>query len=326
MTSPNAPYDTQALLQGLGRDTIVTARASFDGLIHFATISRVQEEATQPMWMLSKPKDVQQDDLWSQLYTAFKGAFLVAACSSPAIRVSDACAPCLAGADFGLTSSSRAGEAPLPGSKCTFMSPSSVKADSRDLLTGSGVSQETQVDESAWQETFRGDAADVFLDTLYRLAEQPIRRSQCSPGKPEQQIVYARYLPIVQSSGTGKSRMLDHVAQSNYVVPINIRVAAGGFPPADKSVVKYFDRRLPDEPRARLGCAMTVLNAFWIGLLEQLLDRLVRPGHTTPSQWRTFFTEGMTATEHNLNRRRFFEAVCERANEVSSAILFVPAY
>jgi hypothetical protein len=36
---------------------------------------------------------------------------------------------------------------------------------------------------------------------------------------------YANYLPIVQSSGTGKSRMVDELAGEVFTIPLNLREA-----------------------------------------------------------------------------------------------------
>jgi hypothetical protein len=35
--------------------------------------------------------------------------------------------------------------------------------------------------------------------------------------------LYARLLPIVQSSGMGKSRLIDELSKKHFVVPINLR-------------------------------------------------------------------------------------------------------
>jgi hypothetical protein len=37
--------------------------------------------------------------------------------------------------------------------------------------------------------------------------------------------IYANYLPIVQSSGTGKSRMVDELAGEVFTIPLNLREA-----------------------------------------------------------------------------------------------------
>lgn len=34
---------------------------------------------------------------------------------------------------------------------------------------------------------------------------------------------YAKFLPIVQSSGTGKSRMVDELGKFVYLIPLNLR-------------------------------------------------------------------------------------------------------
>lgn len=39
----------------------------------------------------------------------------------------------------------------------------------------------------------------------------------------EQVDLYARLLAIVQSSGMGKSRMIDELAKNHFVIPLNLR-------------------------------------------------------------------------------------------------------
>jgi hypothetical protein len=34
---------------------------------------------------------------------------------------------------------------------------------------------------------------------------------------------YAKFLPLVQSSGTGKSRMVDEMAKEMFLIPLNVR-------------------------------------------------------------------------------------------------------
>lgn len=59
MTSTTPLYDTQALLQGLDRPTIVKAHKLFNILEKHASEPTMNEEALLEYWQIGKPKDVQ---------------------------------------------------------------------------------------------------------------------------------------------------------------------------------------------------------------------------------------------------------------------------
>jgi hypothetical protein len=91
-----------------------------------------------------------------------------------------------------------------------------------------------------WNTPFRGEAADVLLMTI-------------SGYLNKQRSVYARYSTIINSSGTGKSRMVDQVSTKIITIPMCLRgegtkglifhprsllcilifLSSKGFPPAD---------------------------------------------------------------------------------------------
>ncbi len=62
----------------------------------------------------------------------------------------------------------------------------------------------------SWNATFRGSAADVLMMTISTYLDR--RRD-----------VYARYASMVNSSGTGKSRMVDEVATKIVTIPMCLR-------------------------------------------------------------------------------------------------------
>jgi hypothetical protein len=69
--------------------------------------------------------------------------------------------------------------------------------------------------EKAWRAPFSGNAHQRLYDTMQRQWKS-------------RDALYARYLAIVQSSGTGKSRMIDELSKEHLVIPINLRVAGSG--------------------------------------------------------------------------------------------------
>ncbi|KAI0299888.1 hypothetical protein BC826DRAFT_716613 [Russula brevipes] len=81
----------------------------------------------------------------------------------------------------------------------------------------------------AWGNQFKGDAADVLLRTI-------------SDFLNKQRRVYARGTWIINSSGTGKSRMVDQVAMTIITIPMCLRAArTQGFPPSDVALRNWFE-------------------------------------------------------------------------------------
>src|SRR5258708_36289386 len=65
--------------------------------------------------------------------------------------------------------------------------------------------------ESSWELPYVGDAADA----LWRHIEKYHHLSQIHP--------YSQQISVVQSSGMGKSRMVDEMGKKHFVIPINLR-------------------------------------------------------------------------------------------------------
>ena len=64
--------------------------------------------------------------------------------------------------------------------------------------------------EQSWSTAFKGAGADALFNYI------------CL--KYMQQDIYARYLAIIQSSGMGKSRLVDELGKQHFVVPICLRM------------------------------------------------------------------------------------------------------
>ena len=63
--------------------------------------------------------------------------------------------------------------------------------------------------EIAWTIQYRGEAPTALWNRIKKAMKQAGQ--------------YARYLAIVQSSGTGKSRMIQELGRAHLVIPVNLR-------------------------------------------------------------------------------------------------------
>jgi hypothetical protein len=62
----------------------------------------------------------------------------------------------------------------------------------------------------SWERPYTGDAADTLYEML------------CLYSKIDKEL-YSRTVPMLQSSGTGKSRTIDEFSKTNFVIPSNLR-------------------------------------------------------------------------------------------------------
>ncbi len=60
----------------------------------------------------------------------------------------------------------------------------------------------------SWSHPYQGDTADLFYRYMVDL---------------DHSTLYARLLPLVQSSGMGKSRLIDEFSKKYFVIPFNLR-------------------------------------------------------------------------------------------------------
>ena len=65
--------------------------------------------------------------------------------------------------------------------------------------------------EKAWTVPYQGNHSDLLSKAITEMKAHNYGES------------YANFVPIVQSSGTGKSRLVDQVAVSIFTIPFNLR-------------------------------------------------------------------------------------------------------
>ncbi|KAI0263025.1 hypothetical protein BC834DRAFT_331317 [Gloeopeniophorella convolvens] len=173
------------------------------------------------------------------------------------------------------------------------------------------------VDESPEQDqydaTTRSWATD-FVDSemATKALEDHIRRI------PNQAAArYGPFCPIIQSSGMGKSRLLDEFAKNHFSIPINLRGPdSEGFPPPDANVreyLTYIDKDDPEYPKVS-GVRMY---AFLLALLShatavvKLLggrDRMERI-----ALFREYMAEGHKMKSVGGRRKLFYDEVLKEA-------------
>ncbi|KAF8260133.1 hypothetical protein EI94DRAFT_1812105 [Lactarius quietus] len=194
-------------------------------------------------------------------------------------------------------------------------SPLSIRSESEAAIA---VAEATL---RSWNTAFSGDAADALFMTISSYLDK--RRKD----------VYARFSTIVNSSGTGKSRMVDQVAIKVVTIPMCLRGdERKSIPPADMVLRQWFETL--SEDRNTVG--KKVHGLFWalftvtserlksletelrlesrsdnlsdLGALEARQEALAWTFHDCMTREQSFWAP-------NHYRRKFFKDVIERADE-----------
>ncbi len=146
--------------------------------------------------------------------------------------------------------------------------------------------------------------------------------------------IYARYCSIVQSSGMGKSRLLDEFSRSFFLVPINLRPANTdgmsyllfpvmacqthllGFPPPDNQVRDFLSG--PADTAFDRACNF-LLTLF--GKCKEAVAKFdCRDKAERVQEFRRFMSEGQSMRYVGGNRQMFFNDVVEQAQYLTKAV------
>ncbi|KAF8325609.1 uncharacterized protein EI90DRAFT_3072219 [Cantharellus anzutake] len=185
-----------------------------------------------------------------------------------------------------------------------------------EVILDSQLSKDAAV--KSWSSTYKGNAADIL--SLYMTGP-------CGPN------VYARLLPVVQSSGMGKSRMVDEFSKYHFVVPFNLRKGVEGYPAPDHAILHWLTypglSQLASDDR--FSAFLTALFEKLSDVLDDLKSRikssklsdaektatLKNYPESLAEQFRLFMTVGQQFDEQGPLRVQFYKDVLNRANKAS---------
>ncbi|KAF8637023.1 hypothetical protein AX17_003092 [Amanita inopinata Kibby_2008] len=138
---------------------------------------------------------------------------------------------------------------------------------------------------------------------------------------------YGRFLSVVQSSGTGKSRMIDELSKEHIVIPINLRgPRSTGFPPGDMNVSEYIlGPSSEGQTQIRYQSFLTALFEVTATYLKEIDEHLSTVASEEECQampfaekLRLLMTTGETYHTPGSLRQEFYTEVIERADELAS--------
>ncbi|KAG8736229.1 hypothetical protein FRC10_009554 [Ceratobasidium sp. 414] len=166
--------------------------------------------------------------------------------------------------------------------------------------------------QGAFEEPYLGNTAKLFIDTLNRE-----RRSYplLAVGQP-----YNWSIPVIQSSGMGKSRMVEEAANTVFTIPINIREKLSHgrqtYPPSDVELRQYLEARMvksDEEQQAEYAILLRVLFDETRKLVKLHWPNLT--GETLAKAYADYLKEGRTEGKVGKNRENFFKAVANEAEK-----------
>ncbi|KDN34681.1 hypothetical protein RSAG8_12230, partial [Rhizoctonia solani AG-8 WAC10335] len=180
-------------------------------------------------------------------------------------------------------------------------------------LTSSGDSHSLK---DAFEAKYRGNTAELFIKTLNK--ERDSAFGSAGVDRP-----YNWSISVVQSSGMGKSRMVEESGNTVFTIPINIREKLSHsrmtYPPPDESMRQFFTNRQEQSDewqQADYAILLLVLFTKSRELAHRLFPRLV--GQELALAWAEYLKEEQTETKVGRSRQRFYAEVVEAAEQVSS--------
>ncbi|KAI0253963.1 hypothetical protein BJV78DRAFT_1280684 [Lactifluus subvellereus] len=135
---------------------------------------------------------------------------------------------------------------------------------------------------------------------------------------------YARFCFIVQSSGMGKSRLLDdEFSKSHFLIPINLRPEnTRGFLPPDVAVRVFLTKYDSNNPEVQQKSYSTGRACnFLLSLSVHTKDKIVSLGADNKEdrivKFRELMSKGQTFVSAGENRRNFYADVVKQAQKFS---------
>ncbi|QRV98754.1 hypothetical protein RhiJN_26773 [Ceratobasidium sp. AG-Ba] len=164
---------------------------------------------------------------------------------------------------------------------------------------------------SAFENVYGGKSHEHLIQAL----DQEIERRWLSS-----ELLYNRSLAIIQSSGMGKSRLVEEVGDHRFTIRITLSDAPEGrtvYPPPDRAVSGYFVKHMvksDQEQQLAYGAFLLALaRVTYKYVNEEFADQV---GKNLPLSWNTWMKEGRTGTYEGRNRKSFFDAVVASATKI----------
>ncbi|KAF8541146.1 hypothetical protein BDD12DRAFT_803959 [Trichophaea hybrida] len=176
---------------------------------------------------------------------------------------------------------------------------------------------------TSWNVDFYGDANKALKEKIQALEAQMMAEA----GAP---TYYCKLIPIIQSSGMGKSRLVDETSKDLFTISFTLRSGEeSGYPPGDPEVTEYMDSSL-EMGDAHMHARAAALIAAAFGQAHEWMSKSV---DVTPLQWHDYMapldistTPGLelgaqgTAKQFALTRSSGRKEFCRKVTDSAGAI------
>ncbi|KAH7925110.1 hypothetical protein BV22DRAFT_1129298 [Leucogyrophana mollusca] len=164
------------------------------------------------------------------------------------------------------------------------------------LSLPSVIDNDSQVVMSAWNRPYTGDHHHLLLRNINKMQR----------GKP-----YSNTVAIIQSSGSGKSRLVREQSSLVFTLPFNLRFDAESkqlaYPPPDRTIRDYILAETLTLPESQVRCLRLLAHVFSVvsSSLNEMIELLKEKQHKRTSlaeDWRAYMEAGN-------NRTRMYDLV-----------------
>ncbi|CUA77698.1 hypothetical protein RSOLAG22IIIB_06735 [Rhizoctonia solani] len=177
------------------------------------------------------------------------------------------------------------------------------------VLTGSSQSR------AAFEQPYRGDLPRLFKEALDEYAESDSGLGACEK-------VYNRSIVVIQSSGTGKSRLVDEMGYLGFTIPINLgesRLSNGSkaYPPPDEALLDFFnslETKSNELIQAEFAVFLSVLFDF-VALKVNEIGK-GREGVQLAVKWAEHIKEGQNLKTVGAHRSELYKNVIQETKKV----------
>ncbi|KAH9039905.1 hypothetical protein EDB84DRAFT_1019205 [Lactarius hengduanensis] len=174
-----------------------------------------------------------------------------------------------------------------------------------DLTSGENQVHRKHQEEAvtkSWKVQFIGDRVLLALGR-HVIAER------CKPS------AYGPYCSIVQSSGMGKSRLLDEFSKNHFLIPVNLRrKETTGFPPPDDAIR---DLLTQIDENGMFHFLIVLFEKTTRVITDELKGATSRSERIT--QFREFMTDGQTMASVGEKRRTFYNEIAAEVKRTTGS-------
>ncbi|CAE6531284.1 unnamed protein product [Rhizoctonia solani] len=188
-----------------------------------------------------------------------------------------------------------------------------LRNSKKDAITGSvplAKSSSNGSVKTAFEEPYQGDVPQCFIDTLDTYSKLCEAESSAN--------LYNRSISVIQSSGMGKSRMVDAVANEVFTIPANLREkvdkALRPYPPPDEVLRSYFENHKSKSDHQLQGEYAILLKCIFETVVSQF-PKIVWKADNRAGIWADHLRSGENDLSVGNNRREFYTTAVNAANE-----------